>query len=91
MDRPSTTTTSFGKNNVGTDNIYSVSTLKLPANCERQESIEISEMTKDFSVIECANSFGHSMKTKSISGLVCGQPTALPEIYGEDEAAKDCL
>lgn len=88
LDRPSTTT-SLGKNSIGSDNIYSVSASKLPANCERQESIEISEMTKDFSV--CANTFGHSVKTKSIPGLVCGQPTALPEIYGEDEAAKDCL
>ncbi|XP_032674254.1 glycerophosphocholine phosphodiesterase GPCPD1-like isoform X1 [Odontomachus brunneus] len=88
LDRPSTTT-SLGKNNIGGDSIYSMPALKLSANCERQESMEISEMTKDFSV--CANTFGHSVKTKSIPGLVCGQSTALPEIYGEDEAAKDCL
>ncbi|XP_011145572.1 glycerophosphocholine phosphodiesterase GPCPD1 isoform X2 [Harpegnathos saltator] len=89
LDRPSTTT-SLGKNSsIGGDSIYSVPALKLSTSCERQESIEISEMTKDFSV--CANTFGHSMKTKSIPGLVCGQPTVLPEIYGEDEAAKDCL
>lgn len=83
MDRPSTTTTSLAKNNIGGDSIYSVSSLKLPSSCE--ESREITEITKDFSV--CASTFGHS-KAKSISDLVCGQPT---EIYGEDEAAKDCL
>lgn len=79
---------SFGKNNLG-DNIYPMSTIKLPSTCDHQESNEISEMTKDFSV--CAKSFGHSVKAKSISDLVCGQTTALPEIYGEDESAKDCL
>lgn len=88
LDRPSTTK-SLGKNSIGGDSIYSVPALKLSTSCEQQESLEISEMTKDFSV--CANTFGHSMKTESIPGLVCGQSTMLPEIYGEDEAAKDCL
>lgn len=83
-----TSPASFGKNNLGDDNIYPVSTVKLPSTCDHQESQEISEMTKDFSV--CAQSFGHSVKAKSISDLVCGQ-TTLPEIYGEDESAKDCL
>ncbi|KAK1133568.1 hypothetical protein K0M31_011369 [Melipona bicolor] len=83
-----TSLASFGKNNLGDDNIYPVSTVKLPSTCDHQESKEISEMTKDFSV--CAQSFGHSVKAKSISDLVCGQ-TTLPEIYGEDESAKDCL
>ncbi|XP_029040573.1 glycerophosphocholine phosphodiesterase GPCPD1-like isoform X1 [Osmia bicornis bicornis] len=87
----STTTSlaSFGKNSIGGDNVYSMSTVKLPPTCDHQESKEISEMTKDFSV--CAKSFGHSVKAKSISDLVCGQTTTLPEIYGEDESAKDCL
>lgn len=83
-----TSLASFGKNNLGDDNIYPVSTVKLPSTCDHQESKEISEMTKDFSV--CAQSFGHSVKAKGISDLVCGQ-TTLPEIYGEDESAKDCL
>ncbi|KAK9303733.1 hypothetical protein QLX08_004618 [Tetragonisca angustula] len=83
-----TSLASFGKNNLGDDNICPVSTVKLPSTCDHQESQEISEMTKDFSV--CAQSFGHSVKAKSISDLVCGQ-TTLPEIYGEDESAKDCL
>ncbi|RLU18153.1 hypothetical protein DMN91_010396 [Ooceraea biroi] len=85
LDRPSTTT-SLAKNaiNSGGDSIYPVPGLKLPSNCE--ESREISEITKDFSV--CASTFGHSMKAKSISELVCRQPS---EISGEDEAAKDCL
>ncbi|CAL7946892.1 unnamed protein product [Xylocopa violacea] len=81
--------TSFGKNSIGGDNIYPVSTVKLPSTCDHQESKEISEMTKDFSI--CAKSFGHSVKTKSISDLVCGQTTTLSEICGEDESAKDCL
>ncbi|OAD57913.1 Glycerophosphocholine phosphodiesterase GPCPD1 [Eufriesea mexicana] len=80
---------SFGKNSIGDDNIYPMSTVKLPNTCDHQESKEISEMTKDFSV--CAKSFGHSVKAKNISDLVCGQTTALPEVYGEDESAKDCL
>lgn len=86
LNRPSTTT-SFLKNignNIDGDNIYSV---KLPTNCE--ESIEINEMTKDFSA--CANTFDHSVKSNGVSGVKCGQPTPLPEFYGEDEAAKDCL
>lgn len=87
----STTTSfaSFGKNSIGDDNIYPMSTVKLPSTCDHQESKEISEMTKDFSV--CAKSFGHSVKAKSISDLVCGQTTTLSEIYGEDDTAKDCL
>ncbi|KAH0944792.1 hypothetical protein HN011_011606 [Eciton burchellii] len=80
LDRPSTAT-SLAKNNIGDDNIYSVPNLKLPNNCN--ESREISEITKI-----CTSTFNHSMKTKSISDLVCGQPT---ETCGEDEAAKDCL
>jgi len=80
LDRPSTAT-SLAKNNIGDDNIYSVPNLKLPNNCN--ESREISEITKI-----CTGTFNHSMKTKSISDLVCGQPT---ETCGEDEAAKDCL
>lgn len=85
MDRPSTTT-SLAKNNViNGDNIYSAPTLE--ANCE--ENREINEITKDFST--CANTFGNSAtNTKNVSDLMCG-PTALPEIYGEDETAKDCL
>ncbi|XP_011162338.1 glycerophosphocholine phosphodiesterase GPCPD1 [Solenopsis invicta] len=81
LNRPSTT--SFLKNNVGGDNIYSVP--KLPTNCEESD---INEITKDFSA--CANTFGHSVKTNGVSG-VCGQSNPLPEFYGEDEAAKDCL
>ncbi|XP_076755709.1 glycerophosphocholine phosphodiesterase GPCPD1 isoform X2 [Xylocopa sonorina] len=81
--------TSFGKNSIGGDNIYPVSTVKLPSTCDPQESKEISEMTKDFSI--CAKSFGHSVKAKSISDLVCGETTTLSEICGEDESAKDCL
>ncbi|XP_076675091.1 glycerophosphocholine phosphodiesterase GPCPD1 isoform X5 [Andrena cerasifolii] len=85
-----TSLASFGKNSIGGDNMYPMSTVKLPPpTCDHQESKEISEMAKDFSV--CAKSFGHAVKPKSISGLVCGQTTALPEIYGEDESAKDCL
>jgi len=83
LDRPSTAT-SLAKNNIGDDNKFSgefKANLKLPNNCG--ESREISEITKI-----CTSSFNHSMKTKSISDLVCGQPT---ETYGEDEAAKDCL
>ncbi|KAG7208839.1 hypothetical protein KM043_015026 [Ampulex compressa] len=76
-----TSLASLGKNNVGGDNIYA-----LPI---RQESKEITEITKDFSV--CAKSFGHPVKAKSISDIVCNQQTTLPEIYGEDESAKDCL
>ncbi|XP_029676266.1 glycerophosphocholine phosphodiesterase GPCPD1-like [Formica exsecta] len=85
LDRPSTTT-SLAKNNViNGDNIYSAPTLE--ANCE--ENREINEITKDFST--CANTFGNSAtNTKNVSDLMCG-PTALPEIYGEDETAKDCL
>ncbi|KYN40430.1 Putative glycerophosphocholine phosphodiesterase GPCPD1 [Trachymyrmex septentrionalis] len=86
LNRPSTTT-SLLKNNVAGDSIYSVSNMKLPTNCE--ESIEINEITKDFSV--CANTFGHSVKTNGVSGVMCGQPAPLSEFYGEDEAAKDCL
>jgi len=87
LNRPSTTT-SFLKNNVGGDSIYSVPNMKLPTNdCE--ESIEINEMTKDFST--CANTFGHSVKINGVSDVMCGQPTPLPEFYVEDEAAKDCL
>ncbi|XP_011868687.1 PREDICTED: glycerophosphocholine phosphodiesterase GPCPD1-like [Vollenhovia emeryi] len=85
LSRPSTTTSCL-KNNMGGDNIYSVPNIKLPTNCE--ESIEIKEITKDFSA--CANTFGHSVKN-GISGVTCGQPSPLPEFYGEDEAAKDCL
>lgn len=85
-----TSLASFGKNSIGGDNMYPMSTVKLPPpTCDHQESKEISEMAKDFSV--CAKSFGHAVKPKSISGLVCGQTTALPEVYGEDESAKDCL
>jgi len=61
--------------------------MKLPTNCE--ESIEINEITKDFSA--CANTFGHSVKTNGISSVMCGQSAPLSEFYGEDEAAKDCL
>lgn len=61
-------------------------TLMLSSNCEKNR--EINEMTKDFSV--CANTFSHSVKTKS-TNLTCGQPNVMPEVYGEDEAAKDCL
>lgn len=87
MDRPSTTT-SFTKNNIGGDNIYSIPTLKISANCE--ENKEINEITKDFST--CANTFDTlAANTKNVPNLICGQSTALPEIYGEDEAAKDCL
>ncbi|XP_017875256.1 glycerophosphocholine phosphodiesterase GPCPD1-like isoform X2 [Ceratina calcarata] len=78
---------SFDKNNIGNENIYSMSTVKLQTGCEHQESEDISEMTKDFSV--CAKSFGHAVKPKSISDFVCGQTTT--EIYGEDESTKDCL
>lgn len=80
---------SLSKNNLGTENLYSMPTVQVGNPCDNQESKEINEMTKDFSV--CAKSFGHSVKAKSISDLVCGQTTALPEIYGEDESAKDCL
>ncbi|XP_012538512.1 glycerophosphocholine phosphodiesterase GPCPD1 isoform X2 [Monomorium pharaonis] len=83
LNRPSTTT-SFSKNNIGGDSIYSVPNMKLPSDCE--ESIEIKEITKDFSA--CANTFGHSVKTNGVSGV---QPNPLPELYGEDETAKDCL
>lgn len=87
MDRPSTTT-SFTKNNIDGDNIYSTPTLKISANCE--EDKKMNEITKDFST--CANTFGNlAASTKNVSNLMCGQSTALPEIYGEDEAAKDCL
>ena len=87
LDRPSTTT-SLAKNSVGDENIYSVPISKLSANCEENEGII--EITKDFST--CASTFGNSAaNTKNISDLMYGQPTALPEIYGEDEAAKDCL
>ncbi|KZC11953.1 Glycerophosphocholine phosphodiesterase GPCPD1 [Dufourea novaeangliae] len=87
---PTTTSlASFGKNSIGGDSMYPISTVKLPSTCDHQESKEISEMAKDFSV--CAKSLGHSLKTKSTSGIVYGQTTALPEIYGEDESAKDCL
>lgn len=84
-----TSLASFGKNSVDGDNMYPMSTVELSSTCDHQESKEISEMTKDFSV--CAKSFGHSIKPKSISDLVCGQTTTMPEIYGEDESAKDCL
>ncbi|XP_076232782.1 glycerophosphocholine phosphodiesterase GPCPD1 isoform X2 [Calliopsis andreniformis] len=81
--------TSFGKNSIGGDSMYPMSTVKLPTTCDHQESKEINEMAKDFS--DCAKSFGHSVKAaKNISGLVCGQ-TSLSEISGEDEAATDCL
>ncbi|XP_018370784.1 PREDICTED: glycerophosphocholine phosphodiesterase GPCPD1-like [Trachymyrmex cornetzi] len=83
LNRPSTTT-SLLKNNVSGDSIYSVPNMKLPANCE--ESIEINEITKDFSA--CANTFGHSVKTNGVSG---GQSAPLPEFDGKDEVAKDCL
>ncbi|XP_018314848.1 glycerophosphocholine phosphodiesterase GPCPD1 [Mycetomoellerius zeteki] len=83
LTRPSTTSL---KNNVAGDSIYSVQNIKLPTNCE--ESIEINEITKDFSA--CANTFGHSVKTNGVSGVICGQPAPLPEFYEEDEAAKDC-
>ncbi|XP_018392349.1 PREDICTED: glycerophosphocholine phosphodiesterase GPCPD1-like [Cyphomyrmex costatus] len=85
LNRPSTTTSL--KNNVAGDNIYSVPNMKLPINCE--ESIEINKITKDLST--CANTFGHSVKTNGVSGVMCGQPAPLPEFYGEDETAKDCL
>lgn len=86
LDRPSTTI-SFTKNSIG-ENIYSVPTLKISDNCE--ENKKINEITKDFST--CANTFGNlAANTKNVSNLICGQSTALPEIYGEDEAAKDCL
>lgn len=86
LDRPSTTT-SLAKNNIfNGDNVYSVPTLE--NTCE--ENREINEITKDFST--CANTFGNSpANTKNASDLMCGQPTAPPEIYGEDETAKDCL
>ncbi|XP_071557921.1 glycerophosphocholine phosphodiesterase GPCPD1 isoform X1 [Temnothorax nylanderi] len=85
LNRPSTTTSL--KNIIGGDSIYSVPNMKLPTNCE--ESIEINEMTKDFSA--CANTFGHSVKANGASDVICKQPSPLPEFYGEDEAAKDCL
>lgn len=84
-----TSLASFGKNSIDGDNLYPMSTVKLPPTCDHQESKEINKMAKDFSV--CAKSFGHSAKAKSISNLVCGQTTTLPEICGEDESAKDCL
>ncbi|KAL6449256.1 hypothetical protein ACFW04_000713 [Cataglyphis niger] len=85
-DRPSTTT-SLAKNNIfNGDNIYSIPTLE--ATCE--ENRQINEITKDFRT--CANTFGNSSANmKNASDLMCGQPTAPPEIYGEDETAKDCL
>ncbi|XP_020292352.1 glycerophosphocholine phosphodiesterase GPCPD1 isoform X1 [Pseudomyrmex gracilis] len=86
LDRPSTTTSSLGTSNMSSDSIYSMPTLMLSSNCENNR--EINEMTKDFSV--CANTFGHSVKTKS-NNLACGQPNVMPEVYGEDDAAKDCL
>ncbi|XP_076161631.1 glycerophosphocholine phosphodiesterase GPCPD1 isoform X2 [Ptiloglossa arizonensis] len=87
----STTTslTSFGKNTIGGDNTYPMSTVKLPSSCDHQESKEINEMAKDFGV--CAKSFSHSVKPNSISDLPSGQTTGLTEFYGEDESAKDCL
>ncbi|XP_043253704.1 glycerophosphocholine phosphodiesterase GPCPD1-like isoform X1 [Colletes gigas] len=85
-----TSHSTFGKNTIDGDNTsYPMTTVKLPSTCDHQESKEISEMAKDFS--DCAKSFGYSVKAKSISDLVCGQTTALPEFYGEDESAKDCL
>ncbi|XP_031850535.1 glycerophosphocholine phosphodiesterase GPCPD1 isoform X2 [Nomia melanderi] len=81
-----TSLASFGKNTNGGDNIYPMSTVKLPSTCDHQESKEISEVAKDFSI--CAKSFGHSSKAKSI---VHGQTAAITEIYEEDESAKDCL
>ncbi|XP_053988445.1 glycerophosphocholine phosphodiesterase GPCPD1-like isoform X2 [Hylaeus volcanicus] len=84
-----TSPSSFGKNTIDGDNIYPIQTVKLPSTCDHQENKEINEMAKDFS--DCAKSFGHTIKPKSISDLVCEQTAALPEFYEGDESAKDCL
>nr|XP_050862729.1 glycerophosphocholine phosphodiesterase GPCPD1-like isoform X1 [Vespula vulgaris]XP_050862730.1 glycerophosphocholine phosphodiesterase GPCPD1-like isoform X1 [Vespula vulgaris] len=71
------------KNNVGADNIYMT---KVPSSSKNNE---VSKITKDFDAY--AKSFGHTNKTRNISDIMSGQTTALPEAYGEDESAKDCL
>ncbi|XP_076283163.1 glycerophosphocholine phosphodiesterase GPCPD1 isoform X2 [Lasioglossum baleicum] len=81
--------TSFGKDTNGGDNIYPISTIKLPNTCDHQESKEISDVTKDFS--DCAKSFGHSLKAKSISDVVCEQTAAIPGIYEEAKSPTDCI
>ncbi|XP_076383974.1 glycerophosphocholine phosphodiesterase GPCPD1 isoform X3 [Megalopta genalis] len=87
---PTTTSlTSFGKNTNGGDNIYPMTTIKLSTTCDHQESKEISEVTKDFN--DCAKPFGRTLKAKDISDTVCRQTAVVPEIYGEDESAKNCL
>lgn len=59
---------------------------KVPSSSKNNE---VSKITKDFDAY--AKSFGHTNKTRNISDIMSGQTTALPEAYGEDESAKDCL
>ncbi|XP_076654229.1 glycerophosphocholine phosphodiesterase GPCPD1 isoform X2 [Halictus rubicundus] len=85
-----TSLTSFGKDtNGGDNNIYPMSTIKLPSTCDHQESKEISDVTKDFS--DCAKSFGHSVKAKSVTDIVCEQTAAIPDIYEEVKSPTGCI
>ncbi|XP_035718049.1 glycerophosphocholine phosphodiesterase GPCPD1-like isoform X2 [Vespa mandarinia] len=86
----STATSVSCLNNKSNTSGDSISTIKVPSSCQSSENNDISEITKDFSV--CAKSFGHTNNTRNISDIMSGgQTTALPEAYGEDESAKDCL
>ncbi|XP_014608826.1 PREDICTED: glycerophosphocholine phosphodiesterase GPCPD1-like isoform X2 [Polistes canadensis] len=64
-----------------------ISMIKMPSSW--QQSSGKNELGGDFNV--CAKSFGNPVKAINISDMVCGQATVLPEAYGEDESAKDCL
>lgn len=58
---------------------------------EMEESKEITEMTKDFSV--CAKSFGHTVDN-NLSTLdlpINGTNKAFSNFFEEDESAKDCF
>ncbi|XP_015189141.1 PREDICTED: glycerophosphocholine phosphodiesterase GPCPD1-like isoform X2 [Polistes dominula] len=79
-----TSVSSFTNSSTAGDNI---SMIKMPS-CWQQPSGK-NEVSGDLNV--CAKSFGNPVKTLNISDIVCGQATALPEAYGEDESAKDCL
>ncbi|XP_066597768.1 glycerophosphocholine phosphodiesterase GPCPD1 isoform X2 [Prorops nasuta] len=74
--------------NVEGDSEYPVSSIKLPNSCDIEESREITEMTKDFSV--CAKSFGHPIKSKSIPNLA-RESKNLSDVCVDDDSAKDCL
>lgn len=81
-----TSLTSLDKNSLEGDIIYPTVNVTSNYERERQQEKDIDDL-KNLSV--CTKTYTHPTIAKNI--LVCSQPTEFPEIYGEDESAKDCL